>query len=219
MEIQQNSENNLTENKEPGFKPESTSEIINDLTPRTENKPSSLLGFLKSNARRLAPLALLATAIGGGAKMYSSHEGNQYNGVDAGQETITWQLRAQDRLANVETNLTPGEDFYKEGHLVVRDEKGNIIQKEGYIPVTNFPAEKHSNGEKTTVIGEIPIGTKVNSVLIQAGRDSDGSLKDRYAIFDCKDIHGEVKDPHEDKVIQLDEHTICVVPWSNVTSN
>ena len=204
-------------------------EIIDDLTPKPEKKPNSLLDFLKSNARKLAPLVLLASAITGGSKLYQSSVGD-----DGGSEVVSMsgeispQAQAQrdyfqnsrkemlDRIDN--EHLNPAFSLDK-GIVLGWDEKGQ--QKDsGTIDIKAFPGDKYGDGTKVETIAKLPIGTLIDGRIINQGSESKSDKVKSYMEFSCNSVNGDFHDPKvEEKIIQLDENTICVVPWINVASH
>jgi len=215
-------ENNLQEKtatkvpeKATGFQPETTEEIIKDITPPVE-KRKTLADFLKSRAFKLAPLALLALA-GGSRFMGGGSEGSS-DGImsaEAQRAVAEWQLDAGNRIDNYEQDARGNMKI--KGELVNRDENAEIV-KEGFIEVTDYPAEKYPDGTKTNVIALIPAGTQVERA-VERGKLDDKDHKETVATFRCEDVKGEFKDPVVvEKKIELSGGTVCVVPWTSVSA-
>lgn len=198
----------------PGFKPESTNEIIKDLKPGEENKPNSLGGFLRRNALKLAPLALLlATATG---KYIEGNSDVQMSEEDH-QAVATWQIDAAQRIDNYEHDAR--SNMVDQGQLVNRDVDGKVVL-DGYIDVTNYPAGEFPDGAKPEVIAKIQAGTNVNRVVEREPQVGDGNKEqDMYGTFKCESLQGEYKNPTDvEKTIELPSGTICVVKWGSVHS-
>lgn len=211
-----------THQENTGFQPESTEEIIDDLTPEPEKKPNSMLGFLRTNALRLAPLALLGAAVFGGEKIFSG------SSSDSGQATS--EITQQDQL--LIENFQTGEGIvlkdlakspeafantYKNGEIVGRDEHGNPVET-GFVDVRNYPANKLPNGANVEVIAKLPVGTKIENLAITSPQDKkDPAVNENYVSFACESVKGDFHDTQVvEKTIDLGNGTICVVPWVNV---
>ncbi len=212
---------------EKGFHPESTKEIIDNLTPKAEKKPSSLLGFLKSNARRLAPIVLLAASIGGGAKMYQGGGGNgggesEFVSISgeispqAQAELDYFQKTSKEEFATIKNENLKPLNYMEKGVVLGFDEKGNVKQN-GTIDVKAFAGDKYSDGTQVDTIAKLPIGTKIEGGILKTGSARQEDKVQQYLEFSCDSVQGDFHDPKvEEKIIQLDENTICVVPWMNV---
>jgi len=230
-------ENNLQEKtatkvpeKATGFQPETTEEIIADLTPQSEKKPNSLLGYLKSNTLRLAPLVLLASSIMGGAKMY---QGGGGGGDDAGGEVLStnmemspqakmdfehFQERYKEKFADIKSEGLHPANYSEKGIVRAVDEKGNY-HEDGSVDVKAYPGITYSDGTKVEVIGKIANGTQIEGGILKSGSLNKKDPNLEYYEFSCNSVKGEFKDPlFEEKIVQLDENTICVVPWRTVSA-
>ena len=98
-------------------------EIIDNLTPKPEKKPNSLLDFLKSNTRKLAPLVLLASAITGGSKLYQSSVGD-----DGGSEVVATSSEMSDQAMRENSNF---QNSIKQELETIKKEKLNPSKLSG----------------------------------------------------------------------------------------
>ncbi len=223
MEIQNENSKVNAGNEKKGYVPETTDEILEDLTPTPEKTDSSLLNFLKSRTIKLAPLALLGAAVFGGAKVYE----NSQNG-SSGQETAEITMQDQKLIEGFQQGegmilkdlAKSPEAFmntYKKGEVIGRDEHGKPVET-GYVDVKNYPADKFPNGAPVEVIAKLPVGTKIENLAIISPQDKkDASVGDNYISFSCESVKGEFHDAKEvEKVIDLGNGTVCVVPWVNI---
>lgn len=232
-EVNKSSEVQPTPTPEKGFVPETTEEIIDDLTPKEKKESNSLLKFLKKNALRLAPLALLASASFGHAaydRFGGGEGGYEGSAVTATIEDGELSEYAKYQQENFQTtnkkfldkikreNLEPAFSMNK-GFVVGFDKEGNPLEK-GTVGVKAFPAEKYGDGTKVPIIARLPIGTEINGKIITESSYSKNDAIESYLEFSCDDVEGDFLSPKvEEKVIQLDENTICVVPWMNIVRN
>ena len=112
-------------------------------------------------------------------------------------------------------NLKP-LNYMEKGVVLGFDEKGNVKQN-GTIDVKAFAGDKYSDGTQVDTIAKLPIGTKIEGGILKTGSARQEDKVQQYLEFSCDSVQGDFHDPKvEEKIIQLDENTICVVPWMNV---
>jgi len=211
---------------EQGLEPETTQKIPDDRTPTQQDNQSGLLRLIRSNRVRIASAVLLTAAIFGGNRLYHNVTGggNTDESVAADSELsyrakaeqMYYQDSARSMFAKIERdNLNPAHSMEK-GKIFGFDEKGHPLE-EGTIDVKAYPGNKYSDGTKVPVIAKLPIGTEIKWRIVGSDSVNKDDPTRSYYEFSCDDVEGDFLDAKvEEKIIQLDDNTICVVPWTNV---
>jgi hypothetical protein len=124
---------------------------------------------------------------------------------EAAREVFPW-LWAQDIRAKLDGSIPLDKDEYPQGEVVypqvavVPDisERPNVES----VNVRNFPDTKYLTGEPVAVLGTIPVGTRINNVLLTGS----------WGAFRMRDLQGEILDMN-DQPVSLDQNFVGAIHY------